>query len=216
MGAELHLARRYLVGLRRRTDVATVTLISLLGLALGVMALVVTLALLDGFQSTIRRELGEKEADRWDEPTLNAMMAEEFQKLVGSMPDGQLDDALVMKMKSLENRLHSPTWLFQKGKKLETGRDVKIRSGATVIHRMHKAQGGLIRSDFEVIENVFGAVSISGDFFCFPEDGIERLEARLEGTPMEDVQSLLEAFYAETEIEIPGISIDDWLKLLAV
>jgi lipoprotein-releasing system permease protein len=55
--AELHLARRYLIGLRRRTHVATVTLISLVSLTLGVLALVVTLALLEGFQSTIRAEL---------------------------------------------------------------------------------------------------------------------------------------------------------------
>ena len=57
MGAEFHIARRYLVGLRRRTHVATVTLISLIGLALGVLALVVTLSLLEGFQSGIREEL---------------------------------------------------------------------------------------------------------------------------------------------------------------
>jgi lipoprotein-releasing system permease protein len=56
-GAELHVARRYLVGIRRRTHVATVTLISLVGLGLGVFALVVTLALLEGFQSGIRAEI---------------------------------------------------------------------------------------------------------------------------------------------------------------
>jgi lipoprotein-releasing system permease protein len=57
MRAELHLARRYLLGLGRRTHVATVTLISLIGLTLGVLALVVTLALLEGFQASIRSEL---------------------------------------------------------------------------------------------------------------------------------------------------------------
>ncbi|HSO22497.1 MAG TPA: FtsX-like permease family protein [Chondromyces sp.] len=57
MSAELHLARRYLIGLRRRTHVATVTLISMIGLGLGVLALVVTLSLLEGFQSSIRSEL---------------------------------------------------------------------------------------------------------------------------------------------------------------
>jgi lipoprotein-releasing system permease protein len=57
MRAELHIARRYLIGLRRRTHVATVTLISLVGLALGVLALVVTLALLEGFQSSIRDDM---------------------------------------------------------------------------------------------------------------------------------------------------------------
>jgi lipoprotein-releasing system permease protein len=57
VAAELHLARRYLVGLRRRTHIATVTAISMAGLGLGVLALVVTLALLEGFQSSIREEI---------------------------------------------------------------------------------------------------------------------------------------------------------------
>jgi lipoprotein-releasing system permease protein len=57
LGAELHVARRYLVGNRRWTPVVTVTLISVFGLALGVFALVVTLALLDGFQSGIRSQI---------------------------------------------------------------------------------------------------------------------------------------------------------------
>jgi lipoprotein-releasing system permease protein len=57
MSAELHLARRYLMGLRRRTHVATVTLISMVGLCLGVLALVVTLSLLEGFQASIRSEI---------------------------------------------------------------------------------------------------------------------------------------------------------------
>ena len=60
VSAELHLARRYLIGLRRRTHVATVTLISMVGLGLGVLALVVTLSLLEGFQSAIRGELVAK------------------------------------------------------------------------------------------------------------------------------------------------------------
>ena len=60
VSAELHLARRYLLGLRRRTHVATVTLISMVGLGLGVLALVVTLSLLEGFQSSIRGEIVAK------------------------------------------------------------------------------------------------------------------------------------------------------------
>jgi len=57
LSVELHLARRYLVGLRRRTHIATVTLISMIGLGLGVLALVVTLSLLEGFQASIRSEI---------------------------------------------------------------------------------------------------------------------------------------------------------------
>jgi len=68
--AELHLARRYLAGLRRRTHVATVSLISLIGLALGVMALVVTLALLEGFQASIRHELVSRATHARVEPSV--------------------------------------------------------------------------------------------------------------------------------------------------
>ena len=53
------LAGRYLLGLRRRTHVAAVSAISFLAMALGAAALVVTMALLEGFQSTIRRQLTE-------------------------------------------------------------------------------------------------------------------------------------------------------------
>jgi lipoprotein-releasing system permease protein len=51
------LAGRYLLGLRRRTHVAAVSAVSFTAMALGAAALVITLALLEGFQSTIRRQL---------------------------------------------------------------------------------------------------------------------------------------------------------------
>jgi len=53
------LAGRYLLGLRRRTHVAAVSAISFGAMALGAAALVITLALLEGFQSTIRAQLTE-------------------------------------------------------------------------------------------------------------------------------------------------------------
>ncbi len=51
------LAGRYLLGLRRRTHVAAVSAVSFSAMALGAAALVITLAMLEGFQSTIRRQL---------------------------------------------------------------------------------------------------------------------------------------------------------------
>ncbi len=74
MRAELHLARRYLGRLRRRTHVATVSAISLVSLALGVLALVVTLSLLEGFQSTIRRELVQRSAHARVEPVAGRVL----------------------------------------------------------------------------------------------------------------------------------------------
>jgi len=51
------LVGRYLIGLRRRTHVAAVSAISFGAMGLGAAALVLTLALLEGFQSTIRKQL---------------------------------------------------------------------------------------------------------------------------------------------------------------
>jgi len=76
VGAELHLARRYLVGLRRRTHVATVSVISLLSLALGVLALVVTLSLLDGFQATIKQDILSRSAHARIEPAHGRVLAD--------------------------------------------------------------------------------------------------------------------------------------------
>jgi len=67
-------------------------------------------------------------------------------------------------------------WLFQKGKRVH-GRVVKIRAGLEVIHRMHKAPGGLIRAQFVADDRKYKVVNIFGGFFCFPKYrlGIVRL-----------------------------------------
>lgn len=93
MRAELHLARRYLIGLRRRTHVATVTLISLVGLGLGVVALIVTLALLEGFQSSIRRDLVERSTHAQVRPASGRVLngADQLASLLhDSLPDVEI------------------------------------------------------------------------------------------------------------------------------
>ena len=163
--------------------------------------------------STIRRELGREVADKWDESRLNRMMADAFQSLLGPMTSCEKDKELETKIDELRGRMLTETWLHQKGRRIE-GRDVKIRAGINVIHRMHKAKGGLMRADFEVNEGRFGRVRLSGDFFCFPEEAVDQLEQRLEKRGLEEARDLLCAFYSETGVETPGIEIDDWLRVL--
>ena len=166
--------------------------------------------------STIRRELGTETAGKWDEKTLNNLMAEEFQKLLEPMESTEKDSKLQLKMEELGKKMFSEEWFYQKGKQQVSGRDVKIRDGANVHHRMHKTPGGLIRADIEVLGESYGSLSLSGDFFCFPEEGIEWLEIWLQGKPVKDTQTLIEKFYTEKQIETPGITVDDWLKVLSV
>ena len=171
-------------------------------------------ALVDNL-STIRHELGEDNANARDEVHLNALMAEEFERLLGPMQPSEKDEALQAKIEELGVRMMSDAWLYQKGRRV-SGRDIKIRAGIKVVRKMHKAPGGLIRADFELREGKFGNVSLSGDFFCFPEQAISLLEAGLEGQPIQQARTLLSRFYSEEGIETPGIGIDDWMRVLTV
>jgi lipoate-protein ligase A len=162
--------------------------------------------------TTIRKELEEKEASRWDEPTLNALMVEEFQKILGPMIPYQKDSLLREKMDELGARFMSEEWLFQRRKPVPR-REVKIRAGLNVIRKAYKAPGGLIRADYEVKEGRIKGVSVSGDFFCFPRTRIRELEEKLEDQPVEQTESLLKAFYSEDRVETPGITVQDWLQV---
>jgi len=163
--------------------------------------------------STICRELGEERASEWDEASLNRLLVEEFEKMFGTMEPSFKDEALKGKMNELQTEMLSEAWLYQKGRRRH-GRDVRIRAGVNVVHKMHKAEGGLIRADFEVREGNFSNVRLSGDFFCYPEGAIERLETRLEGQRTDEIFVLLQQFYAEEDVETPGVQIKDWLKVL--
>ena len=163
--------------------------------------------------STIRHELGQEEAKAWGEEDLNALMAEEFEKLLGPMEPSEKDETLQAKVDELGVRMMSDAWLYQKGRRV-SGRDIKIRAGIKIVQKIHKAPGGLIRADFELREGKFSNILISGDFFCFPEEAITLLEARLEGQPAQEAGTLLKGFYSEEDIETPGIEINDWMQVL--
>jgi len=163
--------------------------------------------------TTIRRELGEEGAIKWDESRLNALMAEEFENVLGSLDPCEKDAALQAKMDELGARMMGEGWLHLRGK-ASPARSVKIRAGVSVKHRAHKATGGLMRADFEVTDGKFANMSISGDFFCFPEDGIVRMEKFIEGAPVDSISGILTDFFSRHEIEIPGVHLDDWMKLM--
>src|SRR6266404_4339452 len=54
MPYELHIALRYLLARRRQAFISVISFVSTLGVAVGVMALVVALALMTGLQSELR------------------------------------------------------------------------------------------------------------------------------------------------------------------
>ncbi|HEU5250988.1 MAG TPA: ABC transporter permease, partial [Thermoanaerobaculia bacterium] len=60
MRFESSIALRYLAASRRRAHIALITTISILGLAVGVAALVISLSLLSGFQDRIRVQMAQR------------------------------------------------------------------------------------------------------------------------------------------------------------
>lgn len=165
--------------------------------------------------STIRRELTGTKAAQWNEDNLNALMVEEFERLFGPLEPKGKDPELMDKVTELGERMMTDKWLHRKNRQ-SSGRGIKIRSGVEVMHRMHKAPGGLIRGEFEINNGRFADVSLSGDWFCYPEDAVNVLESNLVGKPFEQARMTLEDFYAGQEVETPGIGIDDWMKVLKI
>jgi len=165
--------------------------------------------------TTIRRELGEEDARKWSEERLNEMMAVEFESVIGPMVRSTIDSDLASRIREMGDRMTSREWLYRKGKK-SLGRDVKIRAGVNVIQRVHKAPGGLIRCELELIDHKINDLSLSGDFFCFPKDAVGRLEGALRGKRLDEVQGIIEDFYSGGDVEIPAVSVEDWMKLFVV
>ena len=162
--------------------------------------------------STIQRELGAQQYEQWNEQSLNNMMVEEFKKVLGPLKSANINDELIAKMKEVKTSMINNAWLFQKGKRVE-GRVVKVRSGLEIIQRIHKASGGLIRAEFAIEEGKYRGVTISGDFFCFPKNSVDRLAAALENSLADNVADAIADFYQTEKIEIPGVSPDDWMQV---
>jgi hypothetical protein len=64
----------------------------------------------------------------------------------------------------------------------------------------------LIRVGAEIEDGVILSISIRGDFFAVPEDGFERAEARLAGTPVAAAAVRFDELLAEEGVEPYGIS----------
>ena len=93
MRFESFVALRYLVTSRRRAHVALIATISVVGLAVGVAALIVSLALLSGFQDRIRRQMMDKSAHLRVSPARGTRLAdpERVRAALAALPFGQIE-----------------------------------------------------------------------------------------------------------------------------
>ena len=168
--------------------------------------------------STIKRE-SETVPPREE---LWSLMADKFIEMLGPMEVvTTVDEEWRTKTDELAARFLSDEWLYQKRRpgagrfgEAQHKREVTIRAGVEVKQKMYKAPGGLIRATTEVQNGVIAAISISGDFFFFPEEKLTDLEAALVGARVEEVEQTITRFYAGHGIESPGVTSADFARVV--
>ncbi len=75
----------------------------------------------------------------------------------------------------------------------------------------HKAKKGLIRVEIDEEEGVVRDIKITGDFFIHPESTIEELENSLKNHTLEELEHLVEDFFAlRMDVEMPYINVEDF------
>jgi lipoate-protein ligase A len=161
--------------------------------------------------TTLKRETGR--TPTWDE--MVEPLIRGYEGVLGPLEEVELPQTLRDQAEALKPTFLSEEWLYKKRRQM-SGRDVKIASGVNVVQRMHKAPGGLIRATLEIRDGHLTDVSLSGDFFCYPQGAIGELEATLEGASLENVEGVLNVFYARDDVETPGVTAADWLKAIGV
>lgn len=79
----------------------------------------------------------------------------------------------------------------------------------------HKAKKGLIRIEIDERDGIAEKVRITGDFFIYPEESVERLEKRLEGHALGELEGILENFFrVDFEGEMPYVTVEDFKMAL--
>lgn len=79
-----------------------------------------------------------------------------------------------------------------------------------------KAPKGLIKVEVELANDKISRISISGDFFMYPEEALERLEKTLVGVKA-GRKSLLAAvhrFYSSTSVRTPMVEPEHWVEAI--
>jgi hypothetical protein len=79
-----------------------------------------------------------------------------------------------------------------------------------------RTKKGVIELELTVEAEQISYIKITGDFFVYPEEALEKLEQLLVGKTI-DKQLLLSTinhFYKEHKISSPGITPEDWVEVI--
>lgn len=164
------------------------------------------------YLSTIRRELGDN-APSWDEG--KRILIRQIAETLGvDVHFDTLTEREQREMVRLREIFSSKEWVDQAGGLKRHG--VKISEGVHVREAAYKAPGGLIRATIRVRENLLDDVTLSGDFFIYPQDTIGALEQALAGSGLEqqELRERVALFWQDYHIQAPGVTPDDVARVI--
>ncbi len=80
----------------------------------------------------------------------------------------------------------------------------------------YKVPGGkLLRAKVETADGYISSIQLTGDFFMQPETDLEELEARLRGSPIDSVDSVVKSFFAEKRTVMAGACPADFTYVVS-
>jgi lipoate-protein ligase A len=129
-------------------------------------------------------------------------------ELIGSWTPRTVDAELKAKAEEIRERYSKPDWLFFNDVRQRKMQEVKIAEGISVLHKVVKLPGGLVRLTAVKQNGVLDDVHLSGDFFIYPPGALLKLEQALREIPfnLEEISGTIESFFLSHQIEAPGIS----------
>jgi len=79
-----------------------------------------------------------------------------------------------------------------------------------------KAPKGVIKVELWLKDNTISRILLSGDFFMYPEDALERLERALVGVKAErkSLLAAVQSFYRSTGAQTPMMGPEHWVEAI--
>ena len=159
------------------------------------------------YLTTIKRELGSS-APTWEQG--KRILIEEIAKsLSQDVHMDRLSEREQAEMGRWRETLTSNEWLSQAGGLRHKG--LKIAEGVHVREAAHKAPGGLIRATIVAKEQTLDDLTLSGDFFIFPDNSLPGLETALTGSSLtgQELHERTIKYWLDQKIQSPGLAPAD-------
>ncbi|MGA9532744.1 MAG: lipoate protein ligase C-terminal domain-containing protein [Anaerolineales bacterium] len=154
--------------------------------------------------TTMKRELREP-------PTLQELskrLLENSAPLVGGWTPAEIDSEIKQKAEEIWESHSQPQWTFFNDARRRDGREIKIAEGVSIVQKVVKLPGGLVRVTATNKSGSLYDIHLSGDFFIYPQEAVVELEHTLEGTEYraDRLTAVIEDFFERRQVEAPGLA----------